>query len=344
MVQGVSGNNNIPHNPDYDVKNKKNENEVQVFANEPQEVQTEQAKPAKPLEAYQIDYSAFAKKERADAKEFAEEKLADLRKVVNQFNLDFPKRQYVIDYSSFPKPENFTQYKKNEAFDAWKDSVKKWVSARQDEVAGQRSYNLQHVSINIAAGFGALGAQLGFSTEFIAAKLEELGGDVNKLNNCLKKTQQAIIANDNRNAKEIMNQAVALFVIGEATANRRTEEINNNIVNESENIQETITETSKETNGKIDRLIFTEELEAHKEAEAKKFKAEIYRAWNNNQNATKRVIDKVLRMEGKEYVRTHFTDATQSESASATNGMIENLELNTLRRIHYNLRLERLLD
>lgn len=338
MVQGVSGNNNVPHNPDYDVKNKKNENGVQVFANEPQEVQAEPAKPAKPLEAYQIDYSAFAKKERADAKEFAEEKLADLRKVVNQFNLDFPQRQYVIDYSSFPKPENFTQFKKNEAFDAWKDSVKKWVSERQDEVAGQRSYNLQHVSINIAAGFGALGAQLGFSTEFIAAKLEELGGDVNKLNSCLKKTQQAIIANDNRNAKEIMNQAVAHFIMGEVNADSRMVRTNRNIVDESGKIQDAIETASNKTNGKIDELASKEEERANNEAKANEYKAEIFRAWNNNQNATKRTIDIVLGQQGKNFERSHYGIDRQVESAAAVNGMLDNLDLQTLEKVYNSLK------
>lgn len=340
MVKGIGGSSNVPHNPDYDVKNKKNENEVQVFANEPQEVQAE---PAKPLEAHKIDYTPFSKKDRDDANSFATQAIREVRKNAEELNANFPQNPYIVDYDSFPRPEDFAQFKKN-AFNTWKERVTDWTIAQNDAMKTRENYNMQHINNTIAAGFGVLGAQLGFSTEFIAAKLEELGGDINKLNECLKKTQQAIIANDNRNAKEIMNQAVAHFVIGEMNADDRMVRTNYNIVDESNKIQESVKENAEATNKKVDKLIFTEKLEAVQEAEAKKFKAEIYRAWNNNQNATKKVIDKVLSREGKEYVRTHFTDATQNESASATNGMIENLELNTLRKIHNNLRLEGLLD
>ena len=164
-------------------------------------------KDTKPLKAYQIDYTTFKNKDRNAAKDFAESALEQVKTLVDEYNKDYPQSPYITNYNDFPKPEEFTQFKKD-AYTSWRASVDQWVDDIRNELRDKKDWNLRDVTLSIDQGFRAIGDQLGLDAEFLNQKLNELGGDINLLNECLKQTRQAIIANDNKNAKTIMNQAV----------------------------------------------------------------------------------------------------------------------------------------
>ena len=171
-----------------------------------------QAQTQGPLKAYQIDYSIFKKdKIKSEAASHAEVALEQVKTLVDDYNNSFPQNQYIVKYDEFPKPADFAQFGK-EAYNRWKSELDNWVDNIRNELKDKKSYNMQNLTNTMAAGFSVLGAQLGFSTEFIAEKLEELNGDVTKLNRALKETQNAIIKNANANAEDIMSTIVATYI------------------------------------------------------------------------------------------------------------------------------------
>lgn len=220
----------------------KNKNEVKDQALAKQTIDLNNTKP---LKAHELNYDIF-KNKKAEANDFARVILNDIKKEVEYFNADWPQNPYIINYDDFPRPEEFAQFKK-QAYESWKDAVEDWKTEHEDAMRRFESTNLDDVQYNIARGFSAISEQLGFETDFIAQILSELGGDITALNECLKRTQSAIIANDNRNAKDIMKQNVQLYKAGEINADDRMLRTNYNIVDEAEKTRETIRTDGEKT-------------------------------------------------------------------------------------------------
>lgn len=90
-----------------------------------------------PLNANNLDYSNFAKDDRARAADTVRAILDRVNDEVREHNHDFPANPYILDESSCPNPAEYTKAKygdKDEAFHAWKADVEAWLNDRLDEL------------------------------------------------------------------------------------------------------------------------------------------------------------------------------------------------------------------
>lgn len=184
----------------------------------------------KALKAHELDYSDFPKANRGDAAQFAERSLNEVKDLARTFNADFPDAQYQINYSDFPRPEQFPKKNyggKEEAYGAWKNAVTEWVEDCKQDMNTLRNTNLaelgatldmymDEVNKKLDQGFFNMYLQEGVTRDFIIQTYQDLKGDINAVNIALNKkaaeiraqivkTGQEIIANDNNNTAGIHN-------------------------------------------------------------------------------------------------------------------------------------------
>ena len=251
----------------------------------------------KTLKAQDLNYEGFPKANRLDASEFAGRSLNEVKDIAREFNADFPEQPYVIDYSKFPNPENFSKKNyggKEEAYTAWKNVVTEWVEDCKQDMATQRSNHIGSMTEKFERamnnGFFNMYLQMGITRDFIQATYEALQGDINKVKEQLDLKAQQIMQNS-RNVGQQVSQTVRTeghltreIVILDGMATRKTVQI------EAENTRRTVETEAENTRGTV-------------ETEAQKTRAEI-------KHLQKRILNKLSEMPTKKSLVIDFIKGT----------------------------------
>ena len=148
-----------------------------------------------------LDFTGFAKENRAAAAVKARDSLNEVRDLTRQFNADFPNKSYSPKYADFPKPEDYDKKNygtKKDAFEAWKDDVDIWKEDAKQDIATMRSKNIDNLQKQNLAGLKAIYCKLGLTEDFIATTFQELQGDIQSVKEKLDKAVKDINANTNR--------------------------------------------------------------------------------------------------------------------------------------------------
>lgn len=174
------------------------------------ENKTEAKENVKPLNARNIDYTAFYSDEMKSAKKIAERSLNEVNDLARSFNADFPAKPYSPNYEDFPKPAEFEQFKKKDRLGLWEDSVTEWVEDCKQDMETQKSNNLANLANLFAAkidrNFIVSCSQFGITQQIMYDMFEQVQGDMQKFNEGIRRAVNA--AN---------NAAYACAVQGEKT-------------------------------------------------------------------------------------------------------------------------------
>lgn len=153
----------------------------------------------KALKPQDLNFEGFPKSNRLDASEFAGRSLNEVKDAAREFNADFPESPYVVDYSNFPKPEEFSKKNyggKEEAYSAWKNAVIEWVEDCKQDMVARKSNHIgsmtQKFERAMSNGFFNIYLQMGMTRDFIQATYEALQGDITKVKEQLDKKAEEI--------------------------------------------------------------------------------------------------------------------------------------------------------
>lgn len=229
-----------------------------------------------PLRAQDLDFSKLPKGNRLDASEFANRSLNEVKDLAREFNADFPDSPYIVDYSSFPKPEDFDKNNyggKKEAYAAWKNSVTEWVEDCKQDMIASKSKHLGSLAENFEktmnSGFFGIYLQMGITREEIKTAFEALEGDINGVKKYLDKKADEIKANTrnigaqvtknvNKNTDEQASGVHAHIDHNTGAIMDKVDsaqiEITRNIETEEQKTRDTVSTEHKQTRAKAEKL------------------------------------------------------------------------------------------
>lgn len=107
---------------------------------------------SKKLKASDLNFTSFPKSNRADAAQFAERSLNEVRDKARDFNADYPDKPYFINEKDFPRPEDFPKKNyggKDMAYNAWKNAVVEWVEDAKQDMDTIKSTNIADLGATI---------------------------------------------------------------------------------------------------------------------------------------------------------------------------------------------------
>ena len=237
----------------------------------------------KKLKAQELNYSEFPKANRADASQFAERSLNEVKDLARTFNADYPDEPYIVDYNEFPRPEIFQKNNyggKDKAYTAWKNAVIEWVEDCKQDMDTKRNANMvdlgmtldmymSEINEKLDEGFYDMYLEEGLTREFIAETYKQLKGDINAVNVALNKeasriraqvkaSEGNIIANDNGNTASVhahiagATDGINNHIEEDGVKTRNlvydeTQEIKGEVRKEGQQTRQTVTKTARET-------------------------------------------------------------------------------------------------
>ena len=324
-----------PINSNFGVNNDFNGNEIKKFDGQQQnrssifEAQgSEQAPSTQKQSMPKLDYTSFPKKFRAFANELATRSQNEVKDLARDFNKNYPATPYIVNfvnYSDFPKPEDFSAKNlggKEAAYYAWSSAVKEWVENCKQDMQSMKDTGIKELSNQISKGFIQSWINQGIAMGVILDTLEKHDNDMKAATEELKSIVQKEHAKTRGTVKS------------EATKTRKNIEDNADYLNfrlksEGEYAREVVRSEGEQTRDEVEaQAVKTRQnIEENKQEEAKKneLREKINLALRNEPIKTKATIQRILRSEGKRF-----------DNRSGGNNIadiVENMDLDTLQRI-----------
>lgn len=285
--------------------------------------QKEEQKLAKPLKAHDLNYENFPKKNRLDASDYATRSLNEVKDRAREHNNDFPDNAYVVDYSTFPNPEDFEKKQyggTDKAYSAWKTAVSEWVEDCKQDMVAAKNTNLTSMTEKfektLQSGFFNLYIQMGITQEEIQTVYEKLNGNINKVKAELDKKAEEIKSNSRAVGRQVTRNvnattvAVGQKVIQNSNENTfglhehldyNTEGVNRHIGDATANVIYNIDNASNKLGRKIDK----------KSNEIKKVvQNESNNIQSQNQELHNEIMDKLKKMPTKRSIVIDFIKGT----------------------------------
>lgn len=265
----------------------------------------------KHVNAQDLDFSNFSRKEAELARSEAREVIQDLENQINRHNRKHPKNPVFIDFTEFPNPKNYdkkTNGSKSEAYKAWSDELRHWqmeetmrlddaMDATAEELANRILLGQQKLANKIDTGRYEAYINAGI-TQY---RIEELAQQVNYnfdqlevlLNSEFQKTKQKVVSTGNR-------------VVGRVNANTnraaegidmRIENATNSIITNDKNNTELIINEINENQEEISR-------------DGTQTREEIQNLGANVEQLQKEIMDKLNTMPDKKSLVKDFLKGT----------------------------------
>lgn len=204
------------------------------------------------LKAQDLNFENFPKGNRLDAPEFAGRSLNEVKDAAREFNADFPKTLYVVDYSEFPKPETFPKKNyggKEEAYNAWKDAVTEWVEDCKQDMVAKKSNHIGSMTEKFERamnrGFFNIYIQAGITRDFIQATYEALNGDINKVKEQLNAKAEEIKKHTTTVGRNVINKV-------NANTNKQVAGLHQHITNSTNELHEHLDKNTQEIKEHVD--------------------------------------------------------------------------------------------
>lgn len=311
-------NNNFNEKENKEVVKQKDASIFEVKEGEPAQNTQKQTMP-------KLDYTSFPKKFRAFANELATRSQNEVKDLARDFNKNYPATPYIVNYSDFPKPEDFSAKNlggKEAAYYAWSSAVKEWVEDCKQDMQSMKDTGIKELSNQISKGFIQSWINQGIAREVILDTLEKHDNDMKAATEELKSIVQKEHAKTRGTVKS------------EATKTRKNVEDNADYLNfrlksEGEYTREVVRSEGEQTRDEVEaQAVKTrQDIEDNKKEEAYKseLREKINLALRNEPIKTKAAIQRILRSEGKRF-------DTLSRGNNITD-IVENMDLDTLQRI-----------
>lgn len=327
-------------------------NDAQIIIVMPAGENTQKAPTTNENKAPALNFEGFQKKERAAANELATRSLNEVKDLTRDFNHDFPATAYSPDYTSFPKPDDFSAKNfggKEKAFVAWKDAVKEWVEDCKQDIQTLKATGIEDLKRQINENFIRSWEIQGLTRDVIMQTLQKVDYDIQAASRELKHTVQneaakikSTVRSESARTRETVREEAGYIHqhIGDAEA-----ALHDHVENAKEDIKlndninthfvvDEIQVDGDKTRTQID-------MNKQEEKEKNELKEKINLALRNEPNKTKKAIEKVLEAEGKRFDYNRFTDNLDKLGSISRNSTLPDL-INTLDKATLQMIVNRL--
>lgn len=323
-------------------------NDAQIIIVMPAGENTQKAPTTNENKAPALNFEGFQKKERAAANELATRSLNEVKDLTRDFNHDFPATAYSPDYTSFPKPDDFSAKNfggKEKAFVAWKDAVKEWVEDCKQDIQTLKATGIEDLKRQINENFIRSWEIQGLTRDVIMQTLQKVDYDIQAASRELKHTVQneaakikSTVRSESARTRETVREEAGYIHqhIGDAEA-----ALHDHIENAKDDIKSNDNGNTLFVANKIqvdgDKTRTQIDMNKQEEKEKNELKEKINLALRNEPNKTKKAIEKVLEAEGKRFDYNRFTDNLDKLGSISHNStlpdLIDTLDKTTLQMI-----------